>query len=71
MHIKPNNIVRKIGTNEVYEVVTVTGKIIMCNPVNPRSYKGYPVPLKLDEVEVIMEEETDAFNILFRGDPNE
>lgn len=74
MEIRVNNIVRIKGTNEVFEVVNIKGEILICRPVNTSSNSlvaAFGLPLKRSEVEVMMEEETDAFNILFRKDPNE
>lgn len=71
MRVQPRNIVRKLNTNEVFEVLMVSGKVLLCNPVNSKGHDGIPVPLKIDEVEVLMEEETDVFNLLFRDNSDE
>ena len=68
MEIKKNSIVRKLDTNEVYEVISISGNLIIGVPININSLKGVPVPLKVSEIEMLMEEETDAFNLLFRDD---
>lgn len=66
MAIKVNSIVKNKNTKEIYEVISITGVIALCKAVN------LPiddlVPFRLSELEVMMEDETDAFNILFRGD---
>jgi hypothetical protein len=67
MVIKKNSIVRRISTSEVYEVVEIVGKLLLCDPINLPSQKGIKTPLTEDEVEVIMDEETDTFNLLFRS----
>lgn len=66
MEIKVNNIVRRIGTNEVFEITEVHGKVILGKPINVPSLKQIAVPLTEQEVEIIMDEETDVFNLLFK-----
>ncbi len=68
MAIKRNSIVRRISTSEVFEVVDIVGKLLLCDPINLPSLKGLKVPLTEDEIEVIMDEDTDVFNLLFRSD---
>ena len=71
MDIKIRNIVRKIGTNEVYEVENIIGQMLLCKPINTTvDHELKIVPLKASEVEVLMDQETDAFNILFKHDDN-
>jgi hypothetical protein len=74
MEIKIRNIVRVKGTTEVYEVLNIIGDLLLCKPINKnldKAFQKHGMPLKKTEVEVVMEEETDAFNILFKRDPNE
>jgi hypothetical protein len=74
MEIKIKNIVRIKGSSEVYEVINILGKVLLCKPINKnldKAFVKYGMPIKADEVEVVMEEETDAFNLLFKRDHNE
>jgi hypothetical protein len=75
MEVKIKNIVRAKNTNEIYEVVNIIGELLICKPVNHSTgHKGVDkigLPMKVDDVEVMMDEETDAFNLLFKKDPNE
>jgi hypothetical protein len=69
MDIKKNSIIRKINTNEIYEVVEKIGTIVVCKSVNVPALKDVSlIPLKENEIELIMDGETDAFNLLFRED---
>lgn len=70
MAIKVNSIVRVKGTNQIFEVIAVTGSIALCEAVTSPELKGATVPFKLNELEILIDGETDAFNILFRGDAN-
>lgn len=71
MEIKKNSIVKVKGTNQVFEVIEVTGAIALCLPITSTSLRGSKVPFKLDELEVLIDGETDAFNLLFREDADE
>mgnify|MGYP006275467297 CR=1 FL=1 len=66
MEIKKNSIVRRKDTNEVFEVEEVVGTILLCTPVNVPAIKDKKIPMKIDEVEVVLDGETDVFNLLFR-----
>lgn len=66
MEIKKNSIVRRKDTNEVFEVEEIIGNMLLCKPVNIPSIKDKKVPMTADEIEVILEGETDVFNVLFR-----
>lgn len=71
MDIKIRNIVRVKGTNEVYEVSDIIGELLLCKPVNTPIISNFTaIPIKNSEVEVIMDKETDIFNILFKNDEN-
>jgi hypothetical protein len=63
--VKNGNIIKNIGTKEVYEVISVVGTMLMCKPVNQPDI-GILVPMRIVDVEVMIEDETEAFNILFR-----
>ena len=65
--VKVGSIVKKKGTNEVYEVLELSGGMLVCKSISVVALKGsqYGVPLKESEVEVVIDGETDAFNILF------
>lgn len=65
MELKINSIVKHVNTKEVYEVIDIKGSIVLCNPINLPSLKNHQIPFKINELEVMMEEETDAFDILF------
>jgi hypothetical protein len=70
MEIKIRNIVRLLGTNEIYEVDNIIGELLLCKPINVVALKEHRViPIKKSEVEVIMDKETDAFNLLFKDLP--
>ena len=74
MEIKIRNIVQVKGTNEVYEVLDIIGEVLLCKPINhnlDKTYAKHGLPIKKSEVEVLMDEETDAFNILFKREPDE
>ena len=74
MEVKIRNIVRLKGTSEVYEVLDIVGQMLLCRPINKnldKAYVKYGMPLKAADVEVIMDQETDAFNLLFKADPDE
>ena len=71
MEIKINSIVRVKGTNQVFEVINIIGTMAYCEAVTSPELKGATVPFKLSELEVLMEEESDAFNLLFRSDDGE
>jgi len=74
MEIKVKNIVRVRGTSEVYEVINIIGKVLLCKPINrnlSKEFIKHGMPIKADEVEVLMDEETDAFNLLFKGNSDE
>lgn len=66
MDIKVDYIVRHIGSKEVYEVLDVIGSMALCKSVSHPA--AAPTAFKLVELEVLMDEETDAFNVLFRSD---
>lgn len=69
MEIRVNNIVRLKGTNKFYEVTEIIGEIALCKSINEHNEafkNGWP--FKKSELEVIMDEDTDAFNILFKKD---
>jgi hypothetical protein len=73
MAIKLKSIVRRIGTNEIYEVIGIYGDMISCKSINNRYDGVHPIlndniPFATEELELMMEEETDVFNILFRED---
>jgi len=65
--VKKGSIVKKNGTKEIYEVLSIVGSILMCRAVNVPSLKNHPsyIPLQVSEVDVMMDGETDAFDILF------
>lgn len=65
--VKKGSIVRKTGTKEIYEVLEVMGTIVLCKSVNVAALKKLPhnIPMQVSEVEVMMDGETDAFDILF------
>lgn len=74
MEIKIKNIVRVKGTLEVYEVINIIGEMLLCKPINKNleaDFVKHGLPLKKSDVEVVMDQETDAFNLLFKADPNE
>jgi len=74
MEIKIKNIVRVKGTTEVYEVINIIGELLLCKPINKNLDKAYikhGMPIKAMDVEVVMDQETDAFNLLFKADPDE
>ena len=74
MEIKIKNIVRVKGTMEVYEVINIIGELLLCKPINKNLEKEYikhGLPIKASEVEIVMDQETDVFNMLFKKDPNE
>jgi hypothetical protein len=74
MEIKIKNIVRVKGTTEVYEVINIIGKMLLCKPINhnvDKAFIKHGMPIKAEEVEVVMDQETDAFNLLFKKDPSE
>lgn len=66
MQLKVNSIVKHKDTKEVYEVILMIGSMVLCRPVNLPSLKDKEVPFRADELEVMMEEETDIFNVLFK-----
>lgn len=70
--VKKGSIVRRTGTKEIYEVLEVNGKILLCKSVNVAALKKskHSIPMQESEVEIMMDGETDAFEILF-GDMNE
>ena len=71
MEVKIKNIVRIKGTNEVYEVINIIGELLLCKPINhnvDKAYIKHGIPVKTSEVEVVMDQETDAFNLLFKKD---
>jgi hypothetical protein len=70
--VKKGSIVRKTGTKEIYEVLEVNGKILLCKSVNVAALKKIAcnIPMQTSEVEIMMDGETDAFDILF-GDRDE
>lgn len=71
MDVKIRNIVRRKGTNEVYEVDNIIGELILCKPINTTvDHELKIIPLKISEVEVLMDQETDIFNVLFKHDDN-
>lgn len=65
--VKIGSIVKKIATNEVYEVERISGTMLICKAISVASLKEaeHGVPLFESEVEVVIDGETDAFNILF------
>jgi hypothetical protein len=74
MEVKIKNIVRVKGTMEVYEVINIIGKVLLCKPINhnvDKAFVKHGLPLREDEVEVVMDQETDAFNLLFKKDTDE
>lgn len=71
MGVKIRSIVRKKDTNEVYEVEQIIGDMLLCKPVNVVvEHEIKMVPLKVSEVDVLMDQETDIFNVLFKHDDN-
>lgn len=66
MEIKKNSIVRKKDTNEIFEVEEIIGNMLLCKPVNVPAIKDKKVPMVSHEVEVLLDGETDVFNLLFR-----
>lgn len=71
MEIKIRNIVRVKGTNEVYEVDNIIGELLLCKPINiVVDAELKIVPIKASEVEVLMDQENDVFNVLFKHDDN-
>jgi len=69
MEIKIKNIVKLKETNEIYEVINIIGDILLCKPINAlldKTFQKYGLPLKKEDVEVMMDQETDALNILFK-----
>lgn len=69
MDVKIRNIVRVKGTNEVYEVDNIIGELLICKPINVKTDME-KVPIRKSEVEVVMDQETDIFNVLFKQDDN-
>lgn len=65
--VKKGSIVIKRETNELYEVVDIIGTLLVGKPVNSPYIKNLTnnVPLKISEVDLLLDEGTDAFNILF------
>lgn len=65
--VKKGSIVRKTGTKEIYEVIDQTGNILLCKSVNVAALKklDHNIPLQVSEVEIMMDGETNAFDILF------
>lgn len=64
MEFKIGNIVKHIGSGQILEITGIVGKLILCKPLDMNAH----IPYKQDELEIIMEEETEAFNILFKDD---
>lgn len=70
--VKKGSIVRKTGTKEIYEVLSIVGAVLLCKSINVAALKKveHGIPLQESEVEIMMDGETDAFDILF-GDQDE
>ena len=65
--VKKGSIVKKIGSKEIYEVLEVVGLVLMCKSLNVAFLKKqeHSVPLKESEVEILIDGETTALDILF------
>lgn len=65
--VKTGSIVRRVGTKEIYEVISIVGSVLMCKSVNVPALKKieHNIPLQESEVEIMIDGETDAFDILF------
>lgn len=70
--VKKGSIVKRTGTKEIYEVLSIVGKVLLCKSVNIPALRKleHNIPLQESEVEIMMDGETDAFDILF-GDSDE
>jgi hypothetical protein len=64
MKIEPGYIVKK--DNQIYEITQVFGAFALGRAIKPdNTLEDLEVPLSFSDIEVIIEEITDAFNILF------
>lgn len=67
MEIKKNSIVLAKGSDKVLEVLQIHNEIIICTPIG-NDYMKISIPFRREDLSLLIEEETDAFNILFRHD---
>ena len=63
--VKIGNIVRNTRNGQIYEIVMVNGLSSVGKPINTDK-KSQLVALLNEEIEVLLDEENDAFNVLFK-----
>lgn len=69
MTYKKGSIIKEIGSNKLFEVYSQHGTKILCRAINP-VYNGletvhYDSIFDVNDVEFVMDEANQAFNILF------
>jgi len=66
---KKGAIVKALETSRLYEVHSQHGTKVLCREINPDySTVEYDSIFDVNEIELIMDEPNDAFNILFEDD---
>lgn len=70
MPFKPGNIVRNIKTQEVFEVIYCTPTSVLVQPIKPppASKNAPAMILAPQQLELIIDEAGEAFNVLFKDE---